>query len=616
VIHMGLSVATQLPEQVGQALPSANPSSQVPHFLLATDVTPRDTAWSNVAACARVVAEAYAPIVGFPPKVRLTPMDQTFTAAVVHAGEGASELFLLPLSLEFDLLQREMLGRSIVEARRNHPKIAIHHDDIDPGDPLIVDCLAAQAMKALQESGADPRRTGLILAATGQGDSSSRAQSYRLMRLLWERLGLVAGEIGFLRHERPFLLSNLENCARTALDWIIIPQMLWKSEYFEYAEIILQNFQRSHPEAAHWRLADPPGNHSAVAAWLTARISRLWNEKRSREQIRRVSRYAVSRPETLPSRGRQAAVGCGIIGSVTDRTAMAGFLHGLLTQPCPDRIVVKVTWHGYATGTYTDPAALDLLLSALRAKAVIVEGHTSSRNLGGANFDWETESRQNRAWIRQQDAEYLRRTGLAEVMTRHGAQYVNVTDAFWDEDCVPAGQIDRILEQRGVTLHHPELAQYIPRVLSENAGCPMISFAKFKGPTRLSISNMFGLLPEPLRAAWHGPNITYMARVCCDLVKLYGTLFDLYGINEALYSAVRWNRKGLYRSRWGNYDLVENTGYLTASRGVVTADILASRLQGQDVTRSAFFDVVRTELGWDGAASQELLPPAIQVLFV
>jgi hypothetical protein len=603
VTHTGLSVAAQLPQ------PSRAPG--VPYFLLATNITPRDTGWSELEACAREVSAAYTPILGFPPEVHLAPMDQTFAAAVAQAADRASEMFLLPVSLEFDLLQREMLGRSVVEARRSHPEIAIHYDDIDPSDPLIVDCLAGQAMKALQDSGADPRRTGLILTAAGQGDPSSRAQSYRLMRLLWERLGLMAGDIGFLRYERPFLLSTLENCARTGLDWIVIPQILWKSRYFEYAEVILENFQKSHPEAAHWRLADPPRSHPAITAWLTGRLSRLWNEKRTRMQDRLLSpKSQLSRPFSMKRVGR------GTIASITDRAGMTGLLNGLLGERRPDRIIVKVTWHGYATGTYTDPAALDLLLSALPAKAVIVEGHTSSRNLGGAKFNWETEARQNRAWIRQQDAEYLRRTGLAELMTRHGAQYVNITEAFWDEDCVPARQINRFLEQRGVTLHNPELAQFIPCILFENACCPMISFAKFKGPTRLSISNMFGLLPEPLRAAWHGPNITYMARVCCDLVKLYGTLFDLYGINEALYTAVRWNRKGLYRSRWGNYDLVENTGYLTASSEVVTADILASRLQGQDVTRSAFFDVVRSELGWDDEAAQESLPAAIQALFV
>ncbi len=78
---------------------------------------------------------------------------------------------------------------------------------------------------------------------------------------------------------------------------------------------------------------------------------------------------------------------------------------------------------------------------------------------------------------------------------------------------------------------------------------------------------------------------------------------------------MRWNRKGLYRSRWGNYDLISNTGYIAASSNLTTADILASRLQGQDVNRSAFFDVVRAELGWDESAAADPVPEAVQCVF-
>jgi uncharacterized protein (DUF362 family) len=183
-------------------------------------------------------------------------------------------------------------------------------------------------------------------------------------------------------------------------------------------------------------------------------------------------------------------------------------------------------------------------------------------------------------------------------MAKHHAQYVNITEAYWDEGGETAA------------------CDYIPRVLLDYTGCPMISFAKFKGPTRLAISNLFGLIPDPLRSAWHGPNITYFARVCCDIAKLYGAHFPLCGLNEALYSAVRWNRKGLYRSRWGNYDLIPDAGFVAASSNLVAADILASRLQGQDVNRSAFFDVVRAELDWDEeAAAADSLPQSVQLLF-
>ena len=66
----------------------------------------------------------------------------------------------------------------------------------------------------------------------------------------------------------------------------------------------------------------------------------------------------------------------------------------------------------------------------------------------------------------------------------------------------------------------------------------------------------------------------------------------------------------LYRSRWGNYDLVLTDGLVTASEGLVGADLLASRLEGQDVRRSGFFDVVRDRLGWS-RAEEELALPAV-----
>jgi hypothetical protein len=73
---------------------------------------------------------------------------------------------------------------------------------------------------------------------------------------------------------------------------------------------------------------------------------------------------------------------------------------------------------------------------------------------------------------------------------------------------------------------------------------------------------------------------------------------------------VRWDRRGLYRSRWGNYDQIPNPGLAVLSEGVVKADVLASRLQGQDVRRSAFFDVVARELGVNDEARRRALPEA------
>lgn len=120
--------------------------------------------------------------------------------------------------------------------------------------------------------------------------------------------------------------------------------------------------------------------------------------------------------------------------------------------------------------------------------------------------------------------------------------------------------------------------------------------------------------PCPVRNAWHGPNNTWFARACCDVARVYGARFDLHGIVEGLFTAVQWQRQ-MYRSRWGNYDLNLIASRLTAGRGLISGDILASRFQHQDASRSSFFDVVREKLGWDDETASEPLPQETRIIF-
>jgi len=109
--------------------------------------------------------------------------------------------------------------------------------------------------------------------------------------------------------------------------------------------------------------------------------------------------------------------------------------------PKSDRYLVKVTWHGYAQGTYIGPSSLDMLLGALPGRAILVEGHTSRKNIDEREIDWENGAKEHRAWIREQEVEFLRRTRISEVIARHKAQYLNVTEAWWDDACAPAGDV-------------------------------------------------------------------------------------------------------------------------------------------------------------------------------
>lgn len=598
-----------------------------PVFILATEVDFGSPSWAKAAELASGLAAFATRLLGFGTSVKIAVLPTQSTgdgdplAEVIdrEIAQGASEVFVLPLALEFNIWQRMLLGQTLSEARRRHQAVPIHHDDINPTHPLLVDCLADQILRTLETQSIAPRQAGLLLVASGQGDPGSRADSYRLMRLLWEQAGLGLGEVGFVRHAQPFLPSALERCQRESLNWILLPQCQWGGEICDHARLILADHQRANPATRGWRLLDPPGDHPAILAWLEHRVRSLWQEKRARQAARIPSRI---HQEMAPA-AEVWEDGRWVLPAAAEPQPRAGLLArargpGPLSEvllrvlPPAEHYLIKVTWHGYATGTYTDPVALDLLLSALPGKAILLEGHTSSRNLGGADWDWETEARQHRTWIRQQELEFLRRTGLAEVIARHGAQYLNVTEAWWDGASAPEEEILSALGD--VTLRHPELAGFVPAVLIEHRGLPLLSFARFKGPTRLGISNFFGLIPHPLRSAWHGPNITHFASVCCDIARLYGSLFQVFGLVEAFVSAVRWDRNGLYRSRWGNYDLVPGDGIFTLSEGLPGADLLASRLQGQNVQRSGFYDVVRDRLGWSQRAVETPLPVDVQAI--
>jgi hypothetical protein len=611
-----------------------------PLFLIATELAPHDPAWPRAVAEAQAVADAAAPILGFAPEVRLASLGDDAGAEpealpphalaaelAAEAAAGRTLAFVLPAILELSMFQREALVERVRASQRRAPALAIHYDDVDPCHRHLIQAFAEALWDGLAGSGLPPQRLGVLVVAGGQGDARGRAAAYAVMRLLWEQLAVAHGEVAFVRHPRPGVPEALARCRASSLHWIAAPMMLWPDAIHGYAEVLLDDAARAHPDAAGLRLAATIGGSPHVRAWLVERMLALFRAHRDRTATRTPSLiHAPDRREScvigpeasctmdiLPSPlGPDLAYGAGVIAEIVDTDGLARLLRHV--ELAADRVFVKVTWHGYAPGTFTDAAALDRLLSALPGQAVVLEGHSTGRNLGernlgGAPVDWETDARAHRGWLRDQEAEFLRRTGLADVLARHRAHHVNVSEAYWDGACAPRDQVLGLLAERGVHLADAELADFVPAIVVEHLGAPFVSFARFKGPTRLGISNCFGLLPPPLRSRYHGPTIDHFARVCCDVARLYGALLSPYGLVEALYSAVRWNRSGLYRSRFGNYDLIANPGLVTLSRGLVAADVLASRLQGQDVRRSAFFAAVFDELGAPAPSSAGVASP-------
>lgn len=616
-------------------------------FVLATELTPRDVDWHAAQAQAQRLAASLEPRLGLLPRVRLASLPSVLSEPTDGAGSPSScdlasvlseeaavqgEVFVLPTMLDFGLLQKARLSEIVAGTRLEHPRTAVAYDDVVFDSRPLVQALSERLYQWLVASQLAPERAGLLLLASGDGDSSARAHSHQLMRLIFDQLGFARGEVAFLRHARPLLEEALERCASEALGWIVLPQSIWRSEPCDDAGRRIDAFTASHPAAPRFELVPPVAHGDApverdlvafnLSAWLEERIMVLWRSRRQKFEARRPTPSQGDAPRTSCLRGPVASAaladlsgaedglwyGEGCIAEVYEREGLAALLTKVMGSGPIDRVFVKVTWHGYAPGTYTDPVALDRLLAALPAPAVLVEGHTSSRNLGGSSWDWRTQAQQHRGWIAEQDAEYLRRTGIDEVMHAHKAQYVNVSEVFWDGHCAPREQIDSLLAEAGIELAFPELAGFVPEIFLAHRGAPFLSFARFKGPQRASLTNLFGLIPIPLRTTWHGRSISHFARVCCDLAKIYRCLFSVYGMVEALHVAVKWNPKGLYRSRWGNYDLVPNPGIVTLSPDLATADVLASRLQGHSVDRNEFFRTVQREIGYPEEAARLAIP--------
>ncbi len=248
---------------------------------------------------------------------------------------------------------------------------------------MLVDCFAGLVLRALDERGSRPERRA--------GPRRRRARRARHPRRL---LPPDAVDLGASRHGprrggfRPTPAAvpggDPERCLSEPLGWLLLSQCQWDGELCDFARVVFDDHRRSHPEAASWELLSPPREHPAIQAWLEQRLLRLWQEKRARQ----ASRIASARNETPPPR---AVVWSGSdwvpLGEATirpragcvrgpDSSALAEVLERVL--PPSDQYLVKVTWHGYAPGTYTGPLALDLLLGACPA------GRSCSRDIRAA----------------------------------------------------------------------------------------------------------------------------------------------------------------------------------------------------------------------------------------
>ncbi|MCC6187546.1 MAG: DUF362 domain-containing protein [Anaerolineales bacterium] len=309
---------------------------------------------------------------------------------------------------------------------------------------------------------------------------------------------------------------------------------------------------------------------------------------------------------------------------------LAGLLAAAGVRPGPT--IIKVNWFGPEYGYFTDAQTLDFVLRALPAgEKFVVEGHAYGRNDGSRTLDWRDLDavRANWDWLREQDAWFQRSTGLADVLERHNARYVNVTDEVWAGRTVPPETVAAAVEARFAPIVLRELYDFMPARLWELRGATLISLARIKvrSPNALAadpspyspifslaIKNLFGLVPDPFRFRWHGRQGQSLAQSLVDITKIYSAVFDLVGCNEGLFQLLVNDPIGAHETNWGRYDILCNQGVALAGRALIALDtVTASMFFPLDWQRWPLFALARPDLGpveeaLLGSVPAELLP--------
>jgi hypothetical protein len=265
-----------------------------------------------------------------------------------------------------------------------------------------------------------------------------------------------------------------------------------------------------------------------------------------------------------------------IVGSKKD---INGFLDSLGIRQTPE-VIIKPNWVDPNTGTHTDAKILDLLFRSFTGKITVVESHTTWRNekyLKGN--DWPRQpippaegSLENVGkhidWIREQERWFLDHTGIGRTMVKNGVDYVNVTEE------VMAGRTGVV----SAKVKNKNLLNLVPKKLLELKGSVFISLGKVKtdgnNVVTLSTKNLFGMIPDPSRwPKYHGYKDKKLCNNIIDMNNIYRSLFNLYYINEGVYTALEgpWPME---------INPVKNWGRIMGGKNCIEVDSLTAYMMG------------------------------------
>jgi uncharacterized protein (DUF362 family) len=296
-------------------------------------------------------------------------------------------------------------------------------------------------------------------------------------------------------------------------------------------------------------------------------------------------------------------------------------------------IIIKPNWVSTDPGAFTDADTLRVLLEVLDSHVIVTESYCLARSMNilnqglgftvegkevnwkwllkGDGWKWLIENpdwnwfKSGEHWnqIIREDKAFLDKNGFTDLFNEFNVTYINVTEEVWNGRIANPNEIKRIVESKYKPVQNEKLYSMVPAQLFNLRNSTFISFAKMKMYASFTIKNLFGMIPDPLRPYWHGPKNNTIAQSIIDINKIYHSLFNVFGICEAVFALPIIHPEGKYEGIYsGRYNICEGTGFVAFGKNLAALDALLLYLTDPsirliaDLNRSPI-DLAEDELG-------------------
>ena len=288
--------------------------------------------------------------------------------------------------------------------------------------------------------------------------------------------------------------------------------------------------------------------------------------------------------------------------------------------PDSDPLIIKADWVAMEEASPRNLEALYCIAEAASGRVIVTEGHLLWRPrelepkglrflADGVEMDWNglldgegwrwLLKHPDWGWfidgphwslLMKEERLWLEKHGFLDFFKDNGIEYVNATDEVWAGRVADERAVKESVESKHPPAFTDKLYGMVPEKLFRHRGSGLVSLSKRKEYQSFTMKNMFGLIPDPVRAWWHGPGNRRLPKSILDINKVYGALFDLVGIFEA--------PRG---------DCSTFTRDVGLSRGMAQLDAILNHLSGYDPNKAAY---ISSGNGMFGAFDDELLKEA------